>query len=62
MQRESRPSLRRIYTWLQQGIITAEEAVYLLSGRQVRTLQAILRRCRLCSPACCGPARKVREE
>ncbi|NLY88576.1 MAG: hypothetical protein GX085_03005 [Firmicutes bacterium] len=62
MQRESRPGLRRIYTWLRQGTITPEEAVYLFAGRRVRALQAILRRCRFFSPACCDPARKVQEE
>lgn len=62
MQRELKPSLRRIYTWLQQKVITPEEAVYLLAGRRVRALPAILRRCRFFSPACCGPAGKVQEE
>jgi hypothetical protein len=62
MQRESRPSLRRVYTWLEQEIITPEEAVYLLAGRRVRALPAVLRRCQLLSPACCSPAGKVQEE
>lgn len=62
MRRQSRPSLRRIYSWLQQEIITPEEAVYLLTSRQARFLQAILRRCPLFSPACWEPAGKVQEE
>lgn len=62
MQRETRPSLRRVYTWWRQGVITLEEAVYLLTGGRVRALQAILRLCRFFPPACGDRVRKVQEE